>query len=152
MELSIDAHEWNDMAKRYAGATPIIEQELWKGMTRISYVGFNHAVRVVPVDKGRLKDNMSRDVKREGKDIIAIVGNNTAYAKPVEFGSDPHIIRPKNKRALYWEGAKHPWASVKHPGTKAQPYLRPALQVMKAQSKGILADAMRRALARIGGR
>jgi len=152
MEFSVDASEWNAMAKKYANATPIIEQELTAGMHRISRVGFNHAVRVVPVDTGRLKGSLAPSVKREGKDIVAIVGTNLEYAKPVEFGAGPHIIRPKNKRALMWPGARHPVAWVMHPGTKAQPYLRPALQVMRAQSKGILADAMRKALTRIGGR
>jgi len=158
MEFSVDASEWNAMAKKYANATPIIEQELTAGMHRISRVGFNHAVRVVPVDTGRLKGSLAPSVKREGKDIVAIVGTGiehtkpVGYAKAVEFGAGPHIIRPKNKRALFWPGAKHPVAYVMHPGNRAQPYLRPALQVMRAQSKGILADAMRKALARIGGR
>jgi HK97 gp10 family phage protein len=152
MEFSVDASEWNAMAKKYAGATPIIEQELMNGMKRISYIGFNHAVAVVPVDTGRLKGSIAPDAKRDGRDFVAIVGTKTTYAKPVEFGTAPHIIRPKTKRALYWAGEKHPWASVNHPGTKAQPYLRPALKRMIDAAPRELGAAMRKALARIGGR
>lgn len=151
MELSIDAHEWNDMAKRYAGATPIIEQELVKGMTRIAIEGRNQAVTVVPVDTGRLKGSIAYEVTRAGKDVIARVGTNVEYAKPVEFGTAPHIIRPKNKRALYWPGAEHPVALVNHPGTKGKPYLRPALEKMRVVAPRHLGDAARKAIARITG-
>lgn len=152
MEFSVDAHEFNDMAKKYAGATPIIEQELTKGMHRIAIEGRNYAVSVVPVDTGRLKGSIGWEVNRAGKDVIAKIGTNVAYAKPVEFGTAPHIIRPRNKRALYWPGAEHPVAFVNHPGTKGKPYLRPALEKMRIVAPRHLGDAVRKALARIGGR
>lgn len=57
--------------------------------------------------------------------------SNIKYAKGVEEGTRPHIIRPKNKKYLYWEGANHPVKFVRHPGTKAKPYLVPALESEK---------------------
>ena len=51
---------------------------------------------------------------------------NVAYALAVEAGTPPHIILPRNKKALYWPGAAHPVKSVRHPGTRGKPYLRPA--------------------------
>jgi hypothetical protein len=50
---------------------------------------------------------------------------NILYAAAVELGTRAHIIRPKNKKALYWPGASHPVPLVHHPGSKAKPYLRP---------------------------
>jgi hypothetical protein len=47
----------------------------------------------------------------------------------VEYGTSPHVIKPVNKRALYWPGAAHPVASVNHPGTRAQPFMRPAIEM-----------------------
>src|ERR1700719_525659 len=41
-----------------------------------------------------------------------------SYAPFVEFGTKPHVILPKDKKALYWPGASHPVAKVNHPGTK----------------------------------
>lgn len=45
--------------------------------------------------------------------------SNSPVAKIIEFGSRPHIIRPKGNKLLYWPGAKHPVKQIKHPGTPA---------------------------------
>src|SRR5690242_16391631 len=34
------------------------------------------------------------------------------YASHVEFGTQPHTILPKDKKALFWPGAAHPVRSV----------------------------------------
>lgn len=44
-----------------------------------------------------------------------------------EVGTRPHVIEAKNAQALFWDGARHPVKRVNHPGTEAQPHLRPAL-------------------------
>lgn len=46
-----------------------------------------------------------------------------SYARFVEFGTAPHVIEPKNAKALYWPGAQHPVKRVNHPGSKANPYM-----------------------------
>jgi len=43
-----------------------------------------------------------------------------------EEGTGPHVILPRNKKALFWKGADHPVRMVNHPGTKPRPYLMPA--------------------------
>lgn len=45
----------------------------------------------------------------------------------VEYGTNPHTIYPRTRKALWWPGAKHPVSKVNHPGTPAQPFIRPAL-------------------------
>jgi len=50
------------------------------------------------------------------------------YARWVEEGTQPHVILPKTKKALFWPGADHPVRMVNHPGTKARPYLVPTAQ------------------------
>lgn len=57
--------------------------------------------------------------------------SNLKYAKWVEDGTRPHIIRPKKGKALYWQGASRPVKFVRHPGGKAKPYLVPALEKEK---------------------
>ena len=57
-----------------------------------------------------------------------IVSANTKYAEGVEKGTKPHVIRAKKKKALYWQGANHPVKVVNHPGSRAKPYLIPALK------------------------
>jgi len=57
----------------------------------------------------------------------AEIGTNVVYAAIHQFGGGtrPHTIRPRDRKALYWPGAKHPVKSVRHPGSKipARPFL-----------------------------
>ena len=82
------------------------------------------------VDTGHLRRGISTDIKGLEATIHT---SNIKYAPMVEFGTKAHIIRPKNKKALYWKGAKHPVKSVRHPGGKAKPYLIPAFEKEKDQ-------------------
>jgi len=74
--------------------------------------------RNAPVDSGELV----RSVRRRGN-IITISAPHWHF---VEYGTEPHIIRPRTKQALWWPGARHPVKMVRHPGTQAQPFIRPA--------------------------
>ncbi|MEU1309505.1 HK97 gp10 family phage protein [Streptomyces cinnamoneus] len=82
------------------------------------------ARRLAPVDTSRLRDSLRAEVS--GK-VLRVGSLDCNYALYVEMGTGPHVITPRNKKALYWPGARHPVAKVNHPGTPAQPYLRPAL-------------------------
>ena len=77
------------------------------------------------VKTGHLIRSISTDVKGLEATIHA---SNLKYAPMVEFGTKAHIIRPKNKKALYWKGATRPIKQVNHPGSKAKPYLIPAFE------------------------
>jgi len=87
-----------------------------------------YAKHKCPVDTGKLRASITGEVKgfEEGA-----VGTNTEYAMPVEYGSRPHDIRPKDKKALAFEkgGEKVVVKRVKHPGNKAQPFMEPAFMV-----------------------
>ena len=76
--------------------------------------------------------HLTRNVATQIGDLEATIhASNVKYAIIVEKGSKPHIIRPKNKKALYWEGAKRPVKLVNHPGSKAKPFLIPAFESEK---------------------
>ncbi|MFD9464376.1 HK97 gp10 family phage protein [Streptomyces sp. NPDC060027] len=82
------------------------------------------AQRFAAVDTGLMRSRIYYEVN----DLSLRVGvRNVEYWMTVEFGSSPHVITPRNAKALYWPGARHPVARVNHPGTPAQPFLRPAL-------------------------
>jgi HK97 gp10 family phage protein len=89
----------------------------------------NEARRRAPVDTGRLRSSIVSRAEGSGRSVGYVIGTNVNYAAAVEYGTSPHVITPKNKRALYWPGAAHPVAKVNHPGTKAQPFLRPAIEM-----------------------
>lgn len=90
------------------------------------------------VQSGRLRASIRSTIEKDGAGLVAKVGTNVEYARYVEEGTPPHKITPRRERiaryaeqgrrpALFWPGAPHPVFSVDHPGTRAKPYLRPAL-------------------------
>lgn len=80
------------------------------------------------IKTGHLRRGITTDV---GNMEVTVHTSNIKYARGVEEGTRPHIIRAKNKKALYWEGAKHPVKSVRHPGSRAKPFLMPAFEKEK---------------------
>lgn len=67
-------------------------------------------------------------VKGRGRDLTLYLSHGVKYGKYLEEGTPPHIIRPKNKKALYWRGAAHPVKKVNHPGTKGYPVIEDTLR------------------------
>ncbi|WP_202495164.1 hypothetical protein [Streptomyces sp. SID4982] len=84
----------------------------------------NDARAYAPKKTGRLAESLRSEV--QGK-VLRVGSLDCNYSTYVEMGTGPHVILPRNKKALYWPGADHPVAKVNHPGTAARPYLRPAL-------------------------
>ena len=80
------------------------------------------------VKTGHLRNGIATNV---GNLEVTVHTSNIKYARIVEEGSRPHTIRAKGKKALYWKGARHPVKSVRHPGSKAKPYLIPAFEKEK---------------------
>lgn len=86
-----------------------------------------------PYRTGRLKANIRvHKIRADGGfSVISNMGRrihaHVPYASAVELGTYRHIIRPRFKKALWWPGARHPMAMVRHPGATAHPFLRPAL-------------------------
>lgn len=82
----------------------------------------------VPVRSGNLRASLGVRVHTHSVQI----GPDEAkapYAKYVEFGTAPHEIKPKEKSGVlvFKMGGQTVFAkSVKHPGTKAQPFVQPA--------------------------
>ena len=83
-------------------------------------------------NKSVVTGHLSRSIATKMGDLEATIHtSNVKYAVIVEKGSKAHVIRPKNKKALYWKGAKRPVKLVNHPGSKAKPYLEPAFESEK---------------------
>ena len=80
------------------------------------------------VKTGHLRRGVTTDI---GNMEVTVHTSNIKYARGVEEGTRSHIIRAKNKKALYWKGAKHPVKSVRHPGSRAKPFLIPAFEKEK---------------------
>ena len=93
----------------------------------------------VPVRTGKLKQSI--EVRVEENRVI--IGPDTDYAAFVEFGTRPHVIEAKNKKALAFKvnGQTVIVKKVNHPGTRAQPYVRPAFDAWVDTLGGLVAEA-----------
>lgn len=81
-----------------------------------------------PVDTGALRASIRFEQISTAR---YIVGSSIDYADDVEFGTSPHVITPDEAEALRFPGedGEPVFAMrVEHPGTPAQPFLRPALK------------------------
>ncbi len=94
----------------------------------------DEAKKNVPVQLGDLKRSIrtGSNAKKGRVEATAKAGNKKAYYyRFVEFGTAAHIIKAgKNKQKLVFtarDGKKVEIPQVNHPGAKAKPYMRPAL-------------------------
>ncbi|MBV4447442.1 MAG: hypothetical protein LKF87_03805 [Clostridium tyrobutyricum] len=68
------------------------------------------------------------DATMNNNQITISLSHGVEYGGILEDGSKPHIIRPKDKKALYWKGADHPVKLVHHPGTKKYATVGPTME------------------------
>lgn len=97
------------------------------------------AKELVPVKTGNLRRTIRiGEVTDHSVDVVAGGTSSVGYAMFVEFGTRPHIIRPKNAKALAWGGDRRLSGTLRsgssatnfamvvhHPGTRPHPYLVP---------------------------
>lgn len=67
------------------------------------------------------------DVKASNNEYTISLSHGVEYGGMLEEGTAAHIIKPTNKKALYWKGAKHPVKLVHHPGTQPRAIIGPTM-------------------------
>jgi len=67
----------------------------------------------------------------------------------VHEGTSPYIIRPKNKKALYWKGALHPVRVVHHPGITANPFIERTFGQIKSPVEKIFQNTIKKIISNI---
>ncbi len=77
------------------------------------------------------RQSIHSGVEGRGRELTLFLAHGVKYGAFLEEGTPPHVIRPKNKKALYWKGAAHPVKKVNHPGTKAYPILEDTIRSNK---------------------
>lgn len=85
------------------------------------------------------------DFKIEKKGYTWVVSTNDEIFFYQDEGTDPHVIRPKRKRALYWKGARHPVRVVHHPGTEPQDFTGQVQAFVKGDFKQLMDEELRAA-------
>ncbi|WP_043599600.1 HK97 gp10 family phage protein [Nocardia otitidiscaviarum] len=79
-----------------------------------------------PVDTGNLRRMIREDpITVSGTHVYGGVTSHAKYSRFVHDGTSPHIIRPRHKKALRFtmEGRPVIVRQVRHPGTRARPFL-----------------------------
>ena len=102
------------------------QKRLDRAMPRIANALRNELVLTVPVDTGRLRSSIK--VGYDGQTLIITMAE---YGRFIELGCPPHVIVPKNKKALKFKaGGKNIFAKkINHPGSRPTPFIRNAIQL-----------------------
>ena len=128
--IKIDSSDLNKFSVILRELPDEIKNDVRKVVKNSAFNIERNAKSSASVKTGHLRRSISTKM---GDMEATIHTSNLKYAPMVEFGTRPHIIRAKNKKALYWKGASHPVKQVSHPGSKAKPYLIPAFEKEKDQ-------------------
>jgi len=93
-----------------------------KGISKSTTIIKRDAVRLCPVDTGRLRQSIAREVTDTDNGIVGVVGTNVEYAPYVEYGTGE---RGAASNPIF--GEEEPVShSAGVRGQVAQPFLRPA--------------------------
>lgn len=103
-----------------------MKQIFEKFLFRVGSETANEAKTIAPYKTGNLKKDI-QIISVNDKSVT--IGNTklAPYAKFVYFGTKPHMIKVKKARALANKNGKVFGKKVNHPGTKANSYLKNAL-------------------------
>lgn len=88
------------------------------------------AKQLAPVDTGRLRGSIQAQPRFTFRGPTVRVSADVNYATFVENGTAPHVIRPRNAKALKFKiGGRVVFARVvHHPGTKAVHFMARAVR------------------------
>jgi HK97 gp10 family phage protein len=122
--LAADLQQLADAASDVEGR---LDRALERALKRTALQVERSAKERAPVDTGTLRASIQT---LDAGQLRKIVGTNVEYAPDVEFGTGPHVIEPDDAEALRFtvDGEEVFAARVEHPGTEAQPFLRPSLR------------------------
>lgn len=87
----------------------------------------NRATVLTPVKTGNLRGHNRMRVQRTATRIAAEVFNEASYVEAVHDGSRPHTIRARGRALRFVAGGRTLYRrQVRHPGTRARPFLEQA--------------------------
>jgi HK97 gp10 family phage protein len=143
--IKIETKNFENVAKKLNQFPQGAKKAFTKGLKKAGNIVEADAKRRCRVKTGRLRSSITTE--EVSWDEIH-VGTNVEYAPHVEFGTGPHTIVPVNKEFLsFVKGGKRIFTKiVHHPGSKAYPFLRPALFKNRAKIKVIITESIKEVL------
>ncbi len=129
-------HKLGRMKITFNVSSKIEKQEIFDKLQKVLFLSMikmeELAVINCPVDTGRLRGSINMLPRSPGYSLYNLVAG-VMYAAAIEFGTSPHVIMPVSKKALAFkmDGKNIVVKKVMHPGSEAQPFMRPALDQVK---------------------
>jgi HK97 gp10 family phage protein len=141
-EISIEIKNLPEIKAAFKQSPAVMVKNLDTAIRKTIFKIESRAVKNAPVKTGRLRASVyTTFAPMQGE-----IGFNANYAEFVHDGTEPHLIFPKSRQALFWKGASHPVKSVMHPGTRANPFLRKAVDDSSNDVDDYFAQAVQDAL------
>ena len=141
--IKVDTSNLNRFSVEVASLSDKSEDKIKEVLKNSAFNIESKAKKNINSNKSVKTGHLIRSISTDVKGLEATIHTSKLkYAPMVEFGTKAHIIRPKNKKALYWKGAKRPVKQVSHPGSKAKPYLIPAFEDEKDKFINDLKEAI----------
>lgn len=141
----MSAADFIRVARQLTGLMPDVKRP---AMSRVVIAGEGIMKHEAPVKRGALRRSITSRVERGGD--RGVIGTNINYARAVNDGSRPHIIKPKRAKALFWRGALHPVRVVHHPGSKGVQFVERTRDRLRPVAERELGAEYGKALGRIG--
>lgn len=109
------------LARAFLQAPNLTERELLKWAETTGAHMTDEITSITPKATGLLQNSVQPYVEQVGRfGVSAVIGTPLSYALPVELGTKPHVIVPKNGKALAFmmRGVPVFAKKVNHPGSK----------------------------------
>lgn len=109
----------------------VIDESMEPVLNEATARGYGRMYSLTPVKTGALRASLFGRVVDQTKIEIGATALHGVY---VEYGTRPHEIRPVRAKFLRFEiGGKVIYTKlVRHPGTRAQPFVRPAAKLIRS--------------------
>ena len=123
------------------------------GLTEFTLSLFRSVHRVIDEGRaftprtGHLQQSIRVDLSNVNEGKAEIVAD-ASYAPFVEFGTKPHVIKPKRRQTLRWATEEgYIFAKlVRHPGSKPYPFFRKAIEEYLSEAEESFTEVFLKAL------
>lgn len=137
-EVRIQIKNAQEIKRAFHKSPALMTKNLDTAIRKVVLFIRNRAVTNAPIRTGNLRASVYTDFQP----LRGEIGFAAKYAAAVHDGSKAHVILPKNGKALFWKGASHPVRKVNHPGSRANPYLRRAVEENQFQIDKLFSEAV----------
>lgn len=144
-DIEIKIKNIEEIKRAFSKSPALMTKNLDRAIRQTILFIMGKSVANAPIRTGRLRASSYTSYGP----LKGEVGFKAKYASYVHDGTSPYIINAKSGKALYWKGASHPVKRVRHPGIKANPFLRKAVENNELQIDKFFENAVQDTLDQI---